>query len=89
MVNKFFKLQGIKNVLWIDKACDNFQKRGLPVYPPEAIRNLHGDYDFVLLASVTERIVRSMKEYLLSLQVPEDKILWLSEEFIQDEKVVW
>lgn len=86
---KSIKDKGIKNVLWIDKACDNFQKRGLPVYPPEAIRNLHGDYDFVLLASVTERIVRSMKEYLLSLQVPEDKILWLSEEFIQDEKVVW
>ena len=39
----------------------------------------------MLLASVTERIVDSMKKYLLGLQVPENKIRWLTEEFIRDD----
>ena len=79
----------IENVLWIDRAYDNFQSQGLPVYPPEEIQNLHNEYDFVLIASVTERIVRSMKECLLGLQVPENKIMWFSKKFIQDDEVSW
>lgn len=86
---KSVKDKCVKNVLWIDKAYENFQKRGLPVYPPEEIQKLHDEYDFVLIASVTERIVCSMRECLLNLQVPANKILWLSEEFVQDKKVIW
>lgn len=86
---KNMKDKCIENVLWIDRAYDNFQSQGLPVYPPEEIQNLHNEYDFVLIASVTERIVRSMKECLLGLQVPENKIMWFSKKFIQDDEVSW
>ncbi|MCM1112008.1 MAG: glycosyltransferase [Muribaculum sp.] len=74
-----------ENVLWIDQAYENFQKQGLPMFPPEDIRKLENQYDYVLLASVTERIVASMKRCLLDLQVPEDKIVWLSEDFIDGD----
>lgn len=74
----------VETVLWIDRAYDNFRRQGLPVSPPEAIQNLKDTYDYVLIASVTERIVHSMKECLLDLNVPEDKILWLTETFLQE-----
>lgn len=74
-----------ENVLWIDMAYENFQRQGLPIVSPEDIKKLDGEYDYVLLASVTERIVDSMKKYLLGLQVPENKIRWLTEEFIRDD----
>lgn len=74
----------IENVLWIDRAYDNFQRQGLPVYPPEAIRDLRDEYEYVLIASVTKNIVHSMKEYLLKLRVPESKILWLTDTFLKE-----
>lgn len=76
-----------ETVLWIDKAYGNFRRQGLPVCPPEEIKNLHGEFDYVLLASVTESIVESMTEYLLGLQVPKQKIRWLTEAFVQGEDV--
>lgn len=74
----------VREVLWIDKAYEHFQKQGLPVHAPEDILKLKDEYDFVLLASVTESIVCSMKKYLLNLRVPENKIRWLSDNFIYD-----
>lgn len=72
-------------VLWIDKAYENFQNQGLAINKPEDIQTLSGKYDYVLLASVTESIVISMKQYLIDMQVPESKILWLKESFIEEE----
>lgn len=71
-----------QNVLWIDMTYENFRRQGLKIDPPKDIQKLGGEYDFVLLASGTKNIVDSMKEYMLELQVPEGKIRWLSEEFI-------
>ena len=74
-----------ENVLWIDKSYENFQRQGLQVYPPEDIQKLGDAFDYVLLASVTESIVNSMHRCLLELHVPEEKIRWLSESFVQEE----
>lgn len=74
----------VQKVLWIDKEHQNFEKQGLQVEPPEHILNLHDRFDVVLIASVTESIVCSMKDYLLKLNVPEYKIRWLSEDFINN-----
>lgn len=90
-INRYIALMGenlVENVLWIDKAYKNFQEQGLPVSPPEDIQNLNNEYDVVLIASVTESIVHSMKNYLLKLQVPEDKILWLSEQFVLSDDII-
>lgn len=78
----------VKEVLWVDKAYKNFQSQGLQINPPEDIQKLNNEYDYVLIATVTESTVRSMKEYLLQLKVPENKILWLSETFIYDINVL-
>ena len=77
-----------REVLWIDKAYENFQKQGLAINAPEDILKLNDEYDVVLLASVTENIVCSMKKYLLNLHVPEHKIRWLAEDFLNSENVI-
>lgn len=89
-INRYISENNLgKNVLWIDKAYENFRKQGLQINPPEDIQKLKDEYDVVLIASVTESIVHSMKEYLLKLQVPEDKMLWLTEKFICNEEIQW
>lgn len=77
-----------KRVLWIDKEYKNFVRQGLAVNPPEDIKNLDDEFDVVLIASVTESIVHSMKDYLIGLNVPEHKILWLSEQFISGDDMI-
>lgn len=74
--------------MWIDKAYEHFQRQKLPVTMPEDIHKLNNEYDFVLLATVTESIVFSMKEYLSRLQVPQYKILWLTDKFIESDDVI-
>lgn len=90
-INKYIKsLENnvVSEILWIDKAYKNFQNQGLPVKPPEDIQKLQNEFDYVLIATVTEKLVCSMKECLLELKVPEHKIRWLSEDFLNNEKVI-
>lgn len=57
-------------VLWVDKRPD-----GVKTVSPEAIAELAaGSYDVVLLAILSARFATQMKETLLGLGVPEEKI---------------
>ena len=50
---------------------------GIPVLSPDEIRNL--EYDYVIIAINDEKIVSDVKQQLLELCVPKDKILLFSE----------
>ncbi len=69
-------------VLWIDKNYAAYQKAGLDVRPPEAVRDAKGRYDFVLIAHTEASAAGEMRNRLLDLEVPEEKIRWFSQRFI-------
>lgn len=69
-------------VLWVDQNDGYYQKIGLPVNAPQAVRGVEGQYDYVLIANMSEPIANTIRKYLLELQVPEQKIRWLSADFI-------
>lgn len=69
------KITGYCNVLlWVDKDYATYQKEGMPVYPPERIKNV--PYDYILIAINNEKIAGSVKEYLIKMGEPEFKIIW-------------
>lgn len=68
--------------LWVDQNSTYYQENGLPIETPPAIRDLDGQYDYVLIANMSEPTANSIREYLLSLCVPDEKIRWLSDDFL-------
>lgn len=69
-------------LLWADQNDSYYRGIGLPVCAPQAIQNLEGQYDYVLIANMSEPTANAIRSYLLSIQVPEEKIRWLSKDFI-------
>ena len=61
-------------VLWVDK---NWEKNNadFPVHPVDEIRNT--DYDRILVAVAQKELFESIREELLEMDIPEDKILWV------------
>lgn len=56
--------------------------QGLPVENPEVFFSVKQDYDYILIANITESIAESIRDYLIGKGVPTDKIRWFTEEFI-------
>lgn len=71
-------------VLWVDKKADYYQMNGLPVEKPSAIGSLDGQYDYVLIANMSNTTAEEIRDYLLDIHVPARKIKWFSRDFIED-----
>lgn len=69
------------NVIWVDKNYINLQKE-LPVVSPETIREI--EYDYIVIAVLWESKVNDIKKDLLKLGVPEEKILWIKQDYIDN-----
>lgn len=76
-------------ILWADQNYRNYQKQGMEVSEPAAIKGLDGQYEYVLIANTMESTADSIRKYLLGMQVPEEKIRWLSEGFINGGGVLF
>lgn len=74
-------------VLWLDKNFEVYIAQGMDVHAPERICDLC-QYDYVLIANTAESAVCSIREYLNGLQVPKEKLRWLSESFLQAREFV-
>ena len=64
-------------VLWVDKNFEECRKKGLNVCAPSSILN-YKNYEQVVIAVVNEELAANMKNIMVSLGVPEYKILWIS-----------
>lgn len=69
------------DVIWADKNYVNLRNE-LPVVSPETIGEI--EYDYVLIAVLWESKVNDIKKDLIKLGVPEKKVLWIREEYIED-----
>lgn len=60
-------------VLWVDRSWENIDVE-LGVKPVEEI--LHAKYDYLIIAIDSERVAKVIKDSLLQMDVPENKIVW-------------
>lgn len=62
--------------LWVDQNYQVYQAQGFQVDDPENI--MQEDYDFIVIANSVKTIAVSIREYLIKLNVPRNKIRWLT-----------
>ncbi len=74
----------VEIVLWADRNFGSCQRNGLPVASPMRIGEISGQYDHVIIAVTAEGVAGSIRRDLLSLGVPDEKIRWLSPDFINN-----
>lgn len=60
-------------VAWVDKYFEQYQSRGLPVKDIETIRNIR--YDKIVLAIDDPQISKEVREMLIEMDVPQNKII--------------
>jgi glycosyltransferase involved in cell wall biosynthesis len=66
---------------WLDRNYESYRASGLDVDSPEKLRSEIPEYNYILIANITEKTVESIKKYLLSMKIAENKIRWFSDEF--------
>lgn len=71
--------------LWVDQKFEYYQEYGLAVFSPERIITYMEKYDWIVIANTVERTAIAIKKYLLDLGVPEQKIRWFSDSFMDSE----
>lgn len=74
----------IEVILWADRNFTLYQNKGLPVNAPARMREFSGAYDFVIIAVTSEKQAQSIRQDIISLGIPEEKIKWLTVDFIQN-----
>lgn len=83
--NYIRNIEGSNIVCWMDYNYKNLNDV-LNVINPEEIK--YYDFDYVIISILRESAVQSAKRYLISLGVPEEKILWIKQEYIDNPEIL-
>lgn len=79
----------IEVVDWLDKSYTMYQKMNLDVNDPVRINRYNEEiYDFIILAINSRSVVELVCEFLMSMEVNQQKIRWLSEEFVKEDNYI-
>ena len=74
-------VEGNNMVCWVDRNYKDLQF-SLDVCNPKEIISYR--YDYIIISILRERDVQSAKRDLINLGIPEKKILWIKQEYIDD-----
>lgn len=83
LYNYFSDNPDVEVVGWLDQNYETYRKEGFPVSPPQDITGIQG-YDAVIIANITYTTAKSIRRYLKSLSVEDEKIRWFSEQFLNE-----
>lgn len=83
--NYIRNIEGSNIVCWMDYNYENL-KGVLNVRNPEEIKDY--DFDYVVISILRESAVKSAKNYLLNFGVPEEKILWIEQKYIDNPEIL-
>lgn len=72
-------------VCWIDRNYLFYKEKGLVVEPVETIACLNDEYDAILIANTSQKAADSIRTFLLQQGVPDDKILWFSQDILNEK----
>lgn len=84
-------IEGSNLVCWTDRNYVDLQRTLNVISPYELIQY---EYDYIIISILRESAVQSAKRDLISLGVPEEKILWIEQKYIDNpdlllSKVIW
>lgn len=68
-----------KVVCWVDKNAASSQKHGFCIERPDRLRAY--DFDEVVIAVANEQAAREIQQFLLTLGIPKDKMVWIARHF--------
>lgn len=85
MKNYISSVEGSNIVGWLDINYKDMQN-SLGVRNPQDIASL--TYDYVVISILRESAVKSAKKDLINLGVPEEKILWIEQKFLDDPELL-
>lgn len=80
-IYKYLNGKKINIVAWLDKNSDTYKAKGYNVGNASMIGKLGGEYDYILIANITENVACAIKKFLLDESVPIQKIRWFTEDF--------
>ena len=78
--SQLIKYQKINIVSWVDKNSTAYDFDYFDVQPVEIISGL--DFDYILIAVLEEELADSIKNDLISMCIPKEKIIWHEPSFI-------
>lgn len=78
-------IEGSNVVCWVDRNYKELQ-RTLEVQNPKNI--IDYEYDYVIISILREEAVKSVKRDILNLGVPEEKIRWIEQKYIDDPELL-
>jgi len=81
MHNYLSGINGINIVMWVDKNYGVYTEMGMDIKSPDKITDTD-NYDYILIAGIYESVAKQIRQYLLNIDVDEQKIRWFSDEFI-------
>lgn len=73
------KRREVQIVGWVDR---NYKKYQILEYEVTSPNELPQNYDYIVIANISEKIYGNIRETLLSQGVPKEKIRWFTDEFI-------
>lgn len=68
-------------IKWIDMNYEYYRTIGYDVNNPEILEELDEEYDYILIASISEYTYISIRARLIELGIIDEKIRWFSEDF--------
>lgn len=83
--NYIRKVEGSNIVCWVDRNYEGLQET-LDVRNPKEIIRM--EYDYIIISIMRESAVKSAKKDLIALGVPEEKILWIKQEYIDNPELL-
>lgn len=66
---------------WLDKNYEVYRRQGFPVDSPDILMEPGVEFDYILIANITESATMAIKDFLLSAGVDEKKIKWFMPKF--------
>lgn len=72
----------VKLVGWFDKNYEVYRKQGFLVDGPDLLSKADMEFDYIVIANITESVAMAIKDFLISVGVREEKIRWFSAEFL-------
>ncbi len=80
-LHTYLEKMGVKIVAWLDGNYKSLQSV-MNVNAPEEINNY--EYDYVVISVLREETVRGIEANLKKLGVPDNKVLWIQEKYLQN-----
>lgn len=85
---RYFADKEMTLIGWIDQGDTYYREMGFEVAHPEEFLKNAPEYDFILIAVITETTAEAIKRYLVDKGVPEKKIRWFSEKITEERYTI-